>query len=272
MQRREMLLIAAAFVAGFLAGALFGGGSKGSKPVDVREAINKQMAEVTVHGIDFTQMHVTVRSTASFTLVLPAGTIFTSKDSGTQNMMVAQRVIVVLHGTPDAPDVQDIDLPAYCINHDLDGPGLDSAYSVDSGGWSETVEKNPVQKLAECLEGKDVDHQDKQHAIWLISDEFIDMTPAQYVDHEIQHFHDLAFRKGADGFAEFLATLFPTTPKDFLEQVKQMSDSDLEDQFQQIAPGLKQEALQEIDDYKAKAGPLLDACGYSTSGHAFFQS
>src|SRR5205823_1568391 len=131
---------------------------------------------VAVDGVDVSQMHLQISSWHPATIVIPAGTVFASKNGGTQNMIAAKTVTVVFPGPANqqfsVQQVQTLDLEVYCINRLLEAPTVDSSYIVVSGGG----ELDPVRRLSDCLQNQDADHYSRQLAIWMTSDHFIDMT------------------------------------------------------------------------------------------------
>jgi hypothetical protein len=229
----------------------------------VIDAQQSGAATVTVQGIDVEHVHVSVSSQHPGTIIIPAGTVFGSRDAGTQNMMAATTVRVVFAGQPgqtfDSPQVQSLDIEVYCINRMLDAPTPSSSYEVVSGGG----ELDPVRRLAACLEHEDADHYSRQLAIWMTSDDFLQMSEDEVRQKLHGHAEDLL---NSDRGAALLREKFPSLSDDEIQQIRQTPE------FRQVVmEAAGKEVDQEIDAYKSKARDLLEHCHFDLSTARFFQ-
>jgi hypothetical protein len=173
-------------------------------------------ATITVTGQDVENMQLEISMAHPGTVVIPVGTVFASSDPGTQTM-IAARTVRVYVGTPNQP--QSVNLEVYCINRLLDAPTLSSSYTIVTGG----EELDPVRRLAAFLENNNADHYIRQLAIWLISENHLDLTTEQMrhllYDHDVQMINRLS---SSDIGLQDLQRSFPSIPE---ENIRRIHDS-----------------------------------------------
>lgn len=252
--------------------AMIGGGlyiTTGAEQMTITEVADTGAASVTVTGLDLENIQFTVSATRAMQVVIPAGLMLVSGEAGTQNMMTAQTIVVALQGTPDAPDTQNIVVPVYCVNRYLETPTSVSSFSM--GTVSEETE--PVQQLAQCLEGLTAGHRDKQSAIWSISDHFASMDKNAFVESGLEHARSEMLRLGPDGMADKLQREKPDTPPEFVAIIRAISPDDLPDLFDSsIRPQVEVEKRNEFDKMRLAARSLLEQCGYDVTTLPMFAS
>jgi hypothetical protein len=170
---------------------------------------------VTVTGEDVNSMRLDVSLPHPGVVVIPVETVFASKDPGTQTM-IAARTVQVSITTPNQP--QSINLEVYCINRTLDAPTSFSGYTVVEGG----EELDPVRKLATFLENSKADHYTRQLAIWLMSENHLNMTPAQMRDLLYKHDVELVQRlSSSNASLQELERSFPSMPEEQITKLQQ---------------------------------------------------
>jgi hypothetical protein len=266
-------------------------------------------------NLDFVTVTITTTPTiANTTIVVPVGTQFTSSASGTQNMIAAGTVSFRFAQVPQTqshylpPERQDIarmgsmvpvsysaatnplrkvmlsderkpqtltqDVPAYCINRWRDTPSTDTQFKV-----SESDGTDPLGKLASCLDrkGDAVEHRDKQVAIWLISDQLLDMTRNELAAklREENESHDTWLR---DALINRIAQANPNLGEDeIMARIQAMSENEIADLLRNVTAKEKekliaQSAQDNVREFTEVGGPLLESCGYTTSGYRLFQN
>lgn len=168
---------------------------------------------ITVTGRDVGNMKLDISLPHPGTVVIPVGTIFATGDPGTQTMISARTVRVVV-STADQP--QSINLEVYCINRLLDAPTTSSSYTVIEGG----EELDPLRRLAAFLENSSADHYTRQLAIWLMSENHLNLTIEQMsrllYDHDVQLIDRLS---SSDVSVQNLERSFPSIPADQIERI-----------------------------------------------------
>lgn len=231
-------------------------------PMTLADAQETGTATIRVTGIDVAKMHVEISTTHPGTIVIPVGTVFSSNAADTQTMIAATTIRVVFSGTQTypVPQVQTVDLEVYCINRFLEAPTADSSFAVVRGGG----ELDPVRRLAACLEKEGGDHYSRQLAIWMTSDNFINMTEDD-VREKLKD-HALELMTSDEGIRE-LAKAIPDLSE---EQLREIRDTP---EFRNIvSEAAAKEVEKEIDAYKTKARALLEQCNFDLSTAKFFQS
>jgi len=231
-------------------------------PVTLADVQETGAATIHVTGIDVSKMHVEISTTHPGTIVIPVGTVFSSNAADTQTMIAATTIQVVFPGTQPypVPQIQTVDVEVYCINRFLEAPTGNSSFVVVRGGG----ELDPVRRLAACLEREGGDHYSRQLAIWMTSDNFINMTEDD-VREKLKD-HALELMTSNEGIRE-LAKAIPDLSE---EQLREIRDTP---EFRNIvSEAATKEVEKEIDAYKTKARDLLSRCNFDFSGSKFFQS
>jgi len=230
------------------------------------EAQQNESVSIAVHGIDVQSMHVEVTSSHPGTITIPVGTVFGSSSAGTQNMMAAETVQLTFAGTLGidypSPQTQSLDLEVYCINRMLEAPTDQSGFMVSGGG--SVGERDPVRRLAACLEGKESDHYARQLAIWMTSDHFVDMTEDQVLGALRDHAEELLT---SDKTASDLRRMYPNLTEAQIQEIRNSPE------FRKIVmQAASDEIDKEINLYKTKARALLEQCGFDVANAKFFQN
>lgn len=168
---------------------------------------------MSVIGRDVEHMHIEITSSRPGVVTIPVGTIFASNSPTTQNMMSAKTAQVTI-ATPNQPE--RIDIEVYCINRLLDAPFHDSTFTVVEGG----PELDPIRRLAAFLESKNADHYTRQLAIWLMSENHLNLTQAEVrrmlYGHDIELLNRIS---NSQMSVEDLKRSFPALPE---EQIRKM--------------------------------------------------
>lgn len=231
-------------------------------PTTLVDAQESGGATIRVTGVDVTTMHVEISSSHPGAIVIPVGTVFRSNAGSTQTMISAETIRVEFPGTQTyaVPQVQSVDVEVYCINRFLEAPTPSSSFEVVRGGR----ELDPVRRLAACLEGKNADHYSRQLAIWMTSDDFINMTDDQ-VRQKLRA-HALDLMTSEEGIRQ-LAKAIPDVSEEELREIRDTPE------FRNIvAEAAGKEVEKEIDGYKTKARALLEECNFNISTAKFFQT
>jgi hypothetical protein len=231
-------------------------------PTTLADVQETGAATIRVTGIDVSKMHVEISTTHPGTIVIPVGTVFSSNAADTQTMIAATTIQVIFSGTQPypVPQIQTVDVEVYCINRFLEAPTGDSSFVVVRGGG----ELDPVRRLAACLEKEDGDHYSRQLAIWMTSDNFINMTEDD-VRQKLKD-HALELMTSDEGITE-LAKAIPDLSE---EQLREIRDTP---EFRNVvSEAATKEVEKEIDAYKTKARDLLSRCHFDLSSSKFFQS
>ncbi|WP_054774379.1 hypothetical protein [Methylogaea oryzae] len=218
------LTLAAVAATAFAAGVFVMGGGE----VTIADAVEDGSAQVSISGVDVQEMSFSVSATSDTRVVIPAGTLLASGAEGTQNMMTARTILVPLHGTPEAPDIQTVRVPVYCINRYLAAPTSASAFSLGSV----TEETEPVQRLARCLENLDADHRQKQYAIWSVSDKFMNMSGDAFVENARPIVRSELQSLGPEGLADKVQREMPDIQPEYVAAIRAMSSTDLDEMFE----------------------------------------
>lgn len=234
------------------------------EPMTVEQAQAAGAVDIGVRGVDLENIRFVLSSHRAVQLTLPAGLVLISGDAGTQNMMTGRASVVVLNGTPEAPDVQEIVVPAYCINRFRATPTTASTFSVGSGGG----ELQPLARLAQCIEGHSAAHRSKQLTIWAVSDDFVNMDAEQFAARAVDHLRSEVIRLGPDGYADKVER--EGAPAAFVAQLRALSPSQLVELFDRQASGIAEAARVEFEEIRAAARPLLEACGYNVASLRMF--
>lgn len=176
----------------------------------------------------------------------------------------------VMYMPPASPVSRSLvqDVPAYCINRWRDVPNSQSRFSV-----SDANRESPVGKLVSCLEDDPAPHEAKQAAVWMISDNLINLTPQQLEDKFVEE-RKSKFHPSAAELADMMQKADPTLSDTEIDKIRQMSPAELEEAWSEllplVLPIMRKQAAQEVQTYKDVAGPLLQSCGFDLPDSAFF--
>jgi hypothetical protein len=204
-------------------------------------------------------------------VIIPAGTLLFSENSGTQRLMTAVEVRVVL--TDEKPQV-NTPVQTYCLDEFAPPPNDSSALSIDpppGGSSSTTEETEPLHKLADCMATSSVAQGDKQLAIWAVKEDLLSKSRADalqfitagLVGQMSQERRDQLNAKKPE--AEQLA-------RDLSEQE---IDAAIDTEFQNSLVGIRQlaatKANQQLTSLIEHDREMLSSCGYSVADKPLFQ-
>jgi len=165
-------------------------------------------------------------------------------------------------------------IKAYCINRWRDVPSPDTRFTVT---FPDSSDRLP--KLVACLEEhKDSDHRLRQLAVWMLSDNLLDMTPQQFE----QRVYDEIFRKlsakvqqmSAADLAAFVKEANPSVSEEILRAIRNLSGAELAREREGLLDEARQEARKDaqadVSSY-ARTETLLRSCGIDVTNSAFFR-
>jgi hypothetical protein len=161
-----------------------------SEPSNGNEAVLAMMDDgelnFTATPVSPTEVRITVLRLAGSDdevhFVIPAGTIVYPPGEGAQRMVIAASVPVDL-GVDEVG--RDFLVEAYCLDQFLDPPAEGSILLFSEPGWapgatgwrSVTDSDIDVTALTSCLEKQGGSHNQRQHALWLVIGDLLDLTP-----------------------------------------------------------------------------------------------
>lgn len=249
------------------------------------EVYGKNLQTVTVR---VTLSGASAGAGAGTYIVVPTGTLFASSSGGTQNMMAAENYLFSFAPVPAGDTTSWLErvnpigtayasfrpsqgsrtlvgeLPAYCINRWRDIPGSDTQLTVSYPGASE-----PLPRLISCLEKQQGEHNLKQRAVWMVSDNLLALTPGELED----RLYDELTKKSTGEltgtqFADILRETNPSISEDMLRQARSLPRQELA-RYRGI---LLRKVVQQEDlpGYKATE-QLLQSCGIDVVGSVFFR-
>ena len=232
----------------------------------ITEAQDDSETTISVTGVDVEKLTVTVSTNRPGRIIIPVGTLFQSENNGTQTMMAAHASVLTFAGDPSqpflTPKTQTIEVEVYCINRFLDAPTSSSEFMVTSGGG----ELDPVRRLAECLDRHpETPHEARQLAIWVTSDNFINLTDAEVRAKMRAHADDMI----KNPHSQFWDSFRKDNPLSD-EQVQEIINDPK--QVEVVRESAYEEVEEEISEYKSIAGPLLEKCGFNVSTAKFFST
>lgn len=234
----------------------------GTRAVPIAEAVRSGAVQVSVAGVNIENLQFTFTATAGgpAQIVIPAGTLLASNDAGTQNMMTARAITVVLQSDPGSPAPQTVTVPVYCINHHLAAPTPVSAFTLGTI----TEETEPVQRLAQCLEHLSAEHRHKQFAIWSVSDKYVDMDETAFVEDAYDRWQADIHKLGPDGVADKIQRELKDVPPEQVALIRSLSPAELDEILTPLRPQLVQGKREQFKQMRTTAKPLLEQCGYAT--------
>jgi hypothetical protein len=232
----------------------------------ITEAQDDSETTVSVTGVDVEKLTVTVSTNQPGRITIPVGTVFRSENNGTQTMMAAHAKVLTFAGDTSqpflTPKTQTIEVEVYCTNRFLNAPTSSSEFTVTNDG----DELDPVRRLAECLDTHpEAPHEARQLAIWVTSDNFINLTDAEVRAKMRAHADDIIKDPNSQVW-------------DSIRKEQHLTDEAVQEiindpkQLEVVRESAYEEVDEEISDYKSIAGPLLEKCGFNTATSKFFQT
>jgi hypothetical protein len=158
-------------------------------------------------------------------------------------------------------------VPVYCINRFLDVPTTSSGFSV-----SYTEETDPIRKLVACMENKTATHRAKQIAVWMISDNLVDMTKDELVNKFLDD-TETKWRKHSSGLdlAREYRRNMPDAPEELIDAIRNLTPEQIKPMMDVMRPTLRKGAESQVSEYAEKSASLLADCGYDLSNKRFFR-
>jgi hypothetical protein len=281
-----------------------------NRPSTVGRAVELGFATIEARGDGLEKVQLTVTSTPQHpivnqSLVVAAGTLFTSSSAGTQSMIAASSVRfqfypVGMNTTDDTSSslnkqewdfekaqarpavfypgkgahirniASDVNIPQ-SITQDVPSYCINRWREVPGGeahfSVSEPDENNPLKKLAACLDESPADHRDKQLAVWMVSDHLLDLTTRGLADKFFGEFDAHAVQTPAE-FADALKKMSPDIAEEKLDEIRRITP----EQFRQARNEfIRAQAEEEVKKYVKITRPLLEGCGIDVSGAAFYR-
>jgi hypothetical protein len=265
------------------------------------QAMQTGFASIQAYGnnLQTVTVRVTVSTPGSAYIIVPVGTVFASSSAGTQNMMAAgsfhfsfapvpasdsrssllERLSPVRQAhamyRPSAnPRWIEGEVKAYCINRWREVPASDTRLTVTFPDPSDRL-----PRLVACLEDQSAaEHGLRQFAVWMVSDNLLDMTPQQL---EERIYQEIAAKlparaqrlSGAD-LAAFLKRVNPSVGEDVLAAFRNLSGEELAKARDAWLRGRQAEARKAAEEnlpVYARTETLLRACGIDVTNSAFFR-
>ena len=238
-------------------------------PLKTDYSINEVQSEgyeVKVIGVNVEKLKVSVSAAHPGRVTIPVGTVFESESGDTQTMMAAHKVVLTFTGVVSepylTPQTQTTDVEVYCINRFLDAPIGTSEFTVGGGG----EELDPVRRLAECLDHHtEAPHEARQMAIWVTSDNFINLTEAEVREKMRAHAEEMIKNPNSQAWTDQRSEGHLSE-----DEVREIINDP--EQLEAVRTAAYKEVDEEISDYKSIAGPLLEKCGFNLATSKFFQT
>jgi hypothetical protein len=157
--------------------------SAANTPLPVDRAIARGQVTVSFAAADAAHSTLTITragADGALTVVVPAGAPIYSAASGDQRLAVARTVTVRLaKGQSEA----SVALETYCLDQFALQPTPTTALSFSPPSDGTIVEETePLRKLIACLDGSTQPHDARQFAVWMVSQNYLDLSYAQARD------------------------------------------------------------------------------------------
>jgi hypothetical protein len=282
-----------------------------NRPSTVGRAVELGFATIEARGDGLEKVQLTVTSTPQHpivnqSLVVAAGTLFTSSSAGTQSMIAATSVRFQFYpvGTNTTDDTSsslnkqewdfekpqarpavfypgkgahirniasDVNIPQ-SVTQDVPSYCINRWREVPGSdahfSVSEPDESNPLRKLAACLDQSSADHRDKQLAVWMVSDHLLELTTQELADKFFAEFKSHAVTPTPAEFADYLKKIKPDTSEEELEAIRHLTPGQI---LQVRDEALKRRADEEVQEYLKITRPLLEGCGIDVSSAAIYR-
>jgi hypothetical protein len=237
----------------------------------VDKAAKKEYVSVAVEASSEKEaaitLHVRPAGAGSFTVIVPAGTKLANTRAGGQSLVTARTVqFAFVRAASGATQTQRVE--TYCLNRFLDFPKPQTAMRLELDGDEGEWETNPVRRLVACLEKSTARYEDRQFAVWMVSEGLLDRSRSDVLDLYRRKLgarieHKLRLQLYDEGL-ELVRGKFPGVADEELRRlVNEFAEEDLP---RRIEATLRDE----VEAYAAKAGPVLRACAYAIDGKRFF--
>jgi hypothetical protein len=231
-------------------------------------------------------------------VTIPAGTFIFTSETGKQRLMTAKTIVFTLTGSNP---MQTQVIPVYCLDLFMEPPTdasdltLAATPSEEEQGQTaaaptiapvatavapqrmavpagyDVEETNSVRKLIDCLQGQNSTETSRQLAVWMVGYSYLQSSQndveQKLHDHLRDYFyaHPDIIREGAE------QGMRSKSPDIDYDELKKMSDyvmsHDLDHLIDEAAAA---KASTMMNGFRNDAPSLLDECGYTTSGTAFY--
>jgi hypothetical protein len=166
-----------------VAGAVFWFRSAANAPLPVDQAMARGQLTTAFAATDAAHSTLTVtrmNAGGALTVVVPAGTPIYSAAAGDQRLAVARTVTIHLAKGQSQASVA---LETYCLDPFALQPTPTSTLSFAPPSDGTVVEETePLRKLIACLDGSTQPHESRQFAVWMVSQNYLDLPYAQARD------------------------------------------------------------------------------------------
>ena len=219
--------------------------------------------------------HVSVRADGylGMTVTIPIGTTFVGSP-GECDLMSAETVQIHFPGVRKGePGIsEEVTVEVYCLDRWRPTPSsIQKISPPSSSDNSGSRERRSVLGLVECLNQHGGSHEARQIAVWMVSNNLINYSEEELVQTTLDHTQQEFIRMHGAQLAEMLRRDNPDLPDEILERASAKSEEELLQMYQALRPGLQQKVRDQVAKYRTEAGPLVDACGYSSSSLPFFK-
>lgn len=243
--------------------------------LSVEQALAREDTSLEAHADEpgSTAFMFVYRRPGTASVVVPAGTLLRARDPHVQLQMLAADVRFAVTGG-SLPQIASDKAETYCVQrfYDLPAPRVPLTIHVDVVGGGGGFELNAVRRLVQCFAEKHahVPFEVRQLAVWMVSEEFLDLTREEVIDKFRQ-------AKGSDIHRRATELLSSQGREILRERWPGLTEDELQAHLQRYRakhlPAFVEKLIQnEIDRDWEQARPLLDACGHDTSTSRFYAS
>ncbi|CAG5078354.1 hypothetical protein [Parvicella tangerina] len=134
------------------------------KEITLQEAMANNLVEVSIESVGgysgkCVALHVNSDSRKKFNLIVEPGDLFISEFDENQNILVVEEQVLAMEDVED-----DFRIEGFCCEAHDSSPGEGDGFTLTK------VKNEKLAKLANYISGKGVDLDNKQSAIWAVSD------------------------------------------------------------------------------------------------------
>lgn len=252
--------------------------SESQRPVMIDEAVHsgKASVQITANGGNGESATLDIARGAdlsgNLTVVVPLGTVLYSSNSGTQRLMTAVPLTVVL--TDQNPSVSLI-VATYCLDEFAAVPAGASTLSIDAlpggEGGITTEEMEQLHKLTDCMTSYSLSPDDRQLAVWAVGEDLLSKTRPYALDLITSGLIDRMSKERRDQL-EAKRPQLQEMGHDLSDgQISEILDAEYQNgmpQLRRVAAEKANEQLTSIIDHDKD---MLNACGYQTAHKTLLQ-
>lgn len=134
------------------------------KQISLQDALDQNLVEITMESSGgysgkCVALHIDSKSNKKYQLLLNPGDVFIPDDGGNQNILVVEEQVLAMD---DAQD--DFRVEGFCCEAHDHSPGEGEGFTFSR------VDNEKLVSLANYISGKGIDTDNKQSAIWAVSD------------------------------------------------------------------------------------------------------